>query len=525
MSLDLLIENGEVVDGLGTQRHIANVGIKHDSIVYVGSDRPAASTTINASQLVVAPGFVDIHTHEDLWLLHNPSGVEKLCQGVTTLIVGNCGFSAAPLRLGREKLVQEESILNFVDIQWDWHSMKEYLERLGGVDLGINVGTFVGHNVIRIGVMGMDRRAPTGNELDEMKELTRNALTDGAYGLSTGLIYVPGIYSETNELIELSKVVAERDGLYVSHIRGEGSTLELAVQEALRIGREAKVRVQISHHKASGRSNWGRVEKTLREIESARAEGVDVACDVYPYNAGNTGLVTLMPSWVFTSGPAAAEQRIKDPQTRKKITSEMMTPDTNEERPLVDTGPENIIISQCKPNPAIEGKSLARIAEENHCDPAEATLDLIQIYGRSILIILFEMSEQDVERVVRHPLSLIASDSVNPTGRPHPRVYGTSSRILTNFVREKHLLTLEEAVKKMSSMPASRIGLRDRGTIKVGSKADIIIFDLASVQDRATFSDPAQLAEGMRYVFVNGKKTVENGEVTTQRSGRVLRHS
>lgn len=524
MSLDFLIKNGEIIDGLGLQRHRTNVGIKDDSIGYIGTDEPEASVIIDASGLVVAPGFIDIHTHEDIWLLYDPSGVEKLCQGVTTLIVGNCGFSAAPLLPGKEKLVQEESILNFANVPWEWHKMAEYLKRLDSVNPGVNVGTLVGHNVIRLNVIGLENRCPSEHEFDKMKELIHDAMVDGALGLSTGLIYVPGIYSETNELIELSKIVAKDDGVYVSHIRGEGSTLEPAVQEALRIGREAKLPVQISHHKASGRDNWGKVHTTLRAIELARVQGVDVAFDVYPYNAGNTGLVTLIPSWIFSNGPTTAEDRMKDPQTRMKIVSEMLTKDVHEERPLVDTGPENIIISYCKSNPALDGKSLATIAKENHSNPAEAVLDLIQKYGRSILVILFEMSEQDVEEVVRHSLSMIASDSVNPTGKPHPRVYGTSSRILAKFVREKHQLTLEDAIRKMSSMPASRIGLRDRGVIKTGYKADIVVFDPAAIQDRATFSESTRLAEGMSYVFVNGKKALENSKVAPERSGRVLRH-
>jgi len=524
MSLDLLITNGEIIDGLGVQRYRANVGIKGDSINYIGTNEPEASEIIDASGLVVTPGFIDIHTHEDIWLLHDPSGVEKLCQGVTTLIVGNCGFSAAPLLPGKEKLVQDESILNFANVTCEWHTMDEYLLRLESVHPGVNVGTLVGHNVIRLNVIGLENRCPSENEFEKMEELIHDAMIDGALGLSTGLIYVPGIYSETNELIRLSKIVAKDDGVYVSHIRGEGSALESAVQEALRIGLEAKVPVQISHHKASGRDNWGKVQKTLRAIEVARADGLDVAFDVYPYNAGNTGLVTLIPSWVFSNGPTSAEDRMTDPRTRMKIVSEMLTKDAHEERPLVDTGSENIIISYCKSNPTLEGKSLATIANENHSNPAVAVLDLIQKYGRSILVILFEMSEQDVENVVRHPLSMIASDSVNPTGKPHPRVYGTSSRILAKFVREKHQLTLEDAIRKMSSMPASRMGLRDRGVIKTGYKADIVVFDPAAVQDRATFTESNQLAEGMSYVFVNGKKALENTKVTPERAGKVLRH-
>ncbi len=313
MSLDFFIKNGEIVDGLGARRCKANVGIQNDTIAYVGEESRNTSVIIDASGLVIAPGFIDIHTHEDIWLLFDPTGVEKLCQGVTTLIVGNCGFSAAPILLGKENLVQE-SLINIAGVPWNWHTMGEYLSHLDTVNLGINVGTLVGHSVIRLNVIGPEKRRPTEMELDKMKALVHEAMTDGAFGLSTGLIYVPGIYSETTELVELSKVVARDGGVYVSHIRGEGSNLEAAVQEALSIGREAKIPVQISHHKSTGRDNWGTVRKTLRMIEVARNQGVDAACDVYPYNAGNTALHTLIPSWVFSNGQTIRGRTDEDPR-------------------------------------------------------------------------------------------------------------------------------------------------------------------------------------------------------------------
>lgn len=527
MRLDILVKNGELLDGLGTPRHQTNLGIAGDTIAYLGNEQPEASEVIDASGQVVTPGFIDIHTHEDTWLFYDPSATEKLSDGVTTLIVGNCGFSAAPLLPGREKLVQE-NFLNFVNVPWNWSSVDEYLQRLSSVGLGVNVGTLVGHNAIRLNVMGTEKRAPTDEELEKMKSLVRTAMADGAFGLSTGLIYVPGIYSETNELVDLCKVVAQSQGLYTSHIRGEASTLRTAVREALEIGRRAKIPVEISHHKASGRNNWGTIRETLVMIEAARKSGVDVNCDVYPYTAGNTGLGTLIPSWVFADGLSEAKERMTDPTTRSKIIAGMMTQKKDEERPLIDTGPENIFISYNKYDPSLEGKSIAELAKTSHVSPAEIVLDLVMKHGgsmHSIFIILFEMSEQDVETVMHHSLSMIASDSVNPTGRPHPRVFGTFSRVLAKYVREKQLLTLEEAVRKMTSMPAHKMGLFDRGVIKVGNKADLVIFDPAEVRDMATFEDPARYSEGMNYVLVNGKVAWEHNKQTALRSGTVLKHS
>jgi N-acyl-D-amino-acid deacylase len=524
MRLDYLIKNAEIVDGLGTPRYRANLAVKDDVIAYLGSNQPEAAEVIDAEGLIITPGFIDIHTHEDTWLLYDAGAMEKLSQGVTTLIVGNCGFSAAPILSGKERLVRE-AFPNTVELPWNWTSLSEYLNRLSHANLAINVGTFVGHNTVRLNVMGAEKRPPTAEELDTMKALVSEAMKDGALGLSTGLIYVPGIYSETTELIELSKVVAAAGGIYSSHIRGEASTLKKAVQEALNIGREAGIPVEISHHKAVGRDNWGNVKETLKMIENARAEGVDVNCDVYPYNAGNTGLGTLIPSWVFADGPVKTNERLTNRINRTDIIKEMMTASAEEERPLVETGAESIMISYCKDDPSLEGRTLAEIAQMRGSSPAETVLDLVREHGglmHSILVILYEMSEEDVETVIRHPLSMIASDSVNTTGKPHPRVFGTYSRVLAKYVREKRILTLEEAVQKMTSMPAKKIGLADRGVLKEGKKADLAIFDSSKVQDRATFSNSNQLSEGVKYVFVNGKKAWQNGGPTSLRGGLVL---
>jgi N-acyl-D-amino-acid deacylase len=525
--LDVLVKNGKVLDGLGNPPCRTNIGTADDSIAYLGNEQPEATQIIDASGKVVTPGFIDIHTHEDTWLLRHPDATEKLSDGVTTLIVGNCGFSVAPLLPGREKLIRDNS-LNFIDIPCNWNSMDDYLQRLRSVHLGVNVSTLVGHNTIRMNIMGTEKRPPTNEELEQMKSLIRTAMEEGALGLSTGLIYVPGIYSDTSELVELTKVVANSHGVYTSHIRGEASTLRTAVTEALNVGRLANVPLEISHHKASGRENWGIVQETLAMIEAARKKGVDVHCDVYPYTAGNTGLGTLIPSWVFSDGLAEARSRITNPETRSKIVKEMMTSKEDEERPLVDTGAENILISYSEQDSSLEGKNLADLAEVHQVTPAEIVLDLVMKHGGSIysiFIILFEMSEQDVGTVIRHPLSMIASDSLTPIGRPHPRAFGTFSRVLAKYVRETKLLTLEEAVRKMTSMPASKMGLLDRGVIRVGNKADLAILDSASVKDMATFQEPMRYSEGIDYVLVNGKVAWDHNKQTSLRGGTVLRHS
>ena len=525
--LDILVKNGRVLDGLGNPPRQTNIGIVGDIITYLGNEQPESSKIIDASGKVVTPGFIDVHTHEDTWLLKYPDAAEKLSDGVTTLIVGNCGFSAAPLLPEREKLIRDNS-LNFTDIPCNWNSMGDYLERLNSVRLGVNVGTLVGHNTIRLNILGTEKRPPSNDELEQMKSLIRTGIEEGALGLSTGLIYIPGIYSDTDELVELGKVVANSQGVYTSHIRGEASTLRTAVAEALDIGRIARVPVEVSHHKASGRGNWGSVKETLEMIEAARKNSVDVNCDVYPYTAGNTGLGTLIPSWVFSDGLTEARNRITNLETRSRIIEEMTTPKADEERPLIDTGAENILVSYSEQDPSIEGKSLAELAETNHVTPAEVVLDLVMKHGASIysiFIILFEMSEQDVETVLRHPLSMVASDSLSPIGRPHPRAFGTFTRVLARYVREKQLLTLEDAVRKMTSMPASKMGLIDRGIIRLRNKADLAIFDQSTVKDMATFQNPTQYSEGIDYVFVNGKIAWEHSEQTSFRAGTVLKHS
>ena len=524
--LDSLIKGGAIIDGLGTPQYSTNLGIEGDTIAYVGKEEPGASEVIDARNLVVSPGFIDIHTHVDTWLLRDPAQEERLSQGVTAVVVGNCGFSAAPILPGRESFVRD-AIPIFVEVAWNWRSVDEYLKRLSERELAINGGMLVGHSTVRLNVMGVEKREPTKKELDQIKGLVEKAMTDGAFGLSSGLIYVPGIYSKTNELIELCKVVAKNGGIYTSHIRGEAGTLMRAVQEAMQIGRVAKVPVEVSHHKAVGRDNWGRVKDTLRMIDEAKEAGVEVNCDVYPYAAGNTGLGTLIPTWVFTDGPLKAKERITGP-LRSQIIREMLTKATDEERPLVETGAENIVISYCKESPSLEGKTLTEIAKMHNSTPAETVLDLVLEHGcvmHSVLIILFEMSEDDVRTVIRHPLSMIASDSVNPMGKPHPRVYGTYTRVLAKYVREEKVLTLEEAVRKMTSMPARKLGLKDRGVINVGNKADLVIFDPDTVRDKATFPDPTQISEGIEYVFVNGKKAWEKMKTTGARAGVVLRHS
>lgn len=523
--MDFLIRKGMIVDGLGGPSCRANLVVKGDEIACIGSDEPKAARIIDAEDLVISPGFIDIHTHADFTLLLDPTAKNELYQGVTTVVVGNCGFSAAPVLPSRESLVKEAvSVVlpEAADIPWDWSSLNDYLNRLEERRPAINVGTLAGHNTIRANVMGFDQRKPTKDDLERMKALLTEALTDGAFGLSSGLIYTPGAYANTDELVELSRVVASRGGFYASHMRGESGRLIEAVEEAVSIARQARVPLQISHHKAAGKNNWGRVTKTLQIIEQAARAGIDATCDVYPYRAGSTALTTLIPSWVLSGGVSMAKQRVS--VLRPKIIDSMLSETGEEERPLVETGAENIIVAYCGGAPDLEGKTLAEIAESRKSAPVEVVLELFEKYGTAQLV-LFEMSEEDVKAVIRSPLSMIASDGYGVPGRgkPHPRLYGTFPRVLSTYVREQGVLSLEEAVRKMTSMPARRIGLSNRGVIRVGNKADLTIFDRNSVHDKATFSDPNQFSEGIEYVFVNGKLALEKRTVTLTRAGIVLR--
>jgi N-acyl-D-amino-acid deacylase len=487
---DLVIRHGQVVDGTGAPAFPADVAIAGDRIAAVGEVHQEAVRTIDASGLVVAPGFIDVHTHDDLAVLRAPTVDFKVRQGVTTEIVGNCGIGAAPsseayLDFYRTVL---GAILGPVDAA-PWRSTEEFYRAVEEASPSLNVASFVPHSTIRFLAMGVERRPPAPAEMAAMKGLLTQGMEAGALGLSTGLIYPPGLFAATEELIELGRVAAKHGGIYASHIRDEADGMLDAVAEALRIGEEGGIPVQISHHKAELERNWGRVEQSIGLIDEARARGLDVTVDVYPYTAGSTGLGVLLIG--------RAE----------------------------DMKGEQILIASVKHQHEYEGMTLAEIARRMGLPLREAGLRLLQEEENAVVAVGFAMCEEDVQRVMRYEQAMFGSDGIpSPTGKPHPRLYGTFPRVLGRYVRQQRLLTLEEAVRKMTSLPARKHWLWERGEVRPGFFADLCLFDPETVTDRATYEEPRQYPEGIPYVIVNGALVVDGGVHTGAQPGRVLRH-
>lgn len=529
---NILIKDGTLIDGTGSPglpRDVAIDGAKIAGIFKHSESK--ASMTIDAKGLIVCPGFIDIHSHSELHLLANPLAESKIRQGVTTELVGNCGGSSAPA-LGEVRISLADYAKPLL-VKVDWTSLDEYLLRLSDLRASVNVATLVGASTIRSAVMGGTASAPTAAQMTRMKELLADAMLQGAYGLSSGLIYAPGCYATTEELIALASVSSALGGFYASHIRGEGLSLEKAVEEAITVGREAHTKVQISHHKACGRRCWGTVTKTLKTIEDARASGVDVTFDVYPYTASCTSLDTILPPWAREGRKEDIISRLKDPETRGRIKKEMETSSESWEAIAAEDGWENIYLIGLKnaQNRRFENRPVSEMAAELRKDPGEAALDLIVDEDLMAGAIFHEISEDDVVKVMSHPLASIGSDGeaeapYGPTSEcaSHPRAYGTFPRVLGRYVREKKVLTLEDAIRKMTSLPADRIGLKDRGRIGTGMAADIVVFDPQKVSDTATFEDSHRFPQGIKCVIVNGLVTVMDGEHTKERAGLVLRH-
>jgi N-acyl-D-amino-acid deacylase len=528
---DIMIKNGLIVDGTGNPWFRSDLLIESGRIAGIGSfDRAGSGLTIDATGLVVAPGFIDMHSHSDLFLLINPFAESKIRQGVTTEVIGNCGSTLAPILEERLDLLKRNYMPLSEEVDWSWRSFGDYLRVLEERKTSVNTAPLVGHGTIRIAVLGYENRAPVENELEEMKSLVEEAMKSGARGLSSGLIYTPASFSKTEELIELCKVVSRYGGFYSSHIRNESSRLLEAVAEAIEIGEKAGVPVEISHHKAAGGENWGKVNDSLQMIEDARKRGVDVTCDVYPYTAGSTDLSACVPTWAHENGLASLLNRLRDTKIRSRLKLEISEGIPGWENLAKQAGWENIIVSQFDPDRSVEGKSLAVIAGLRNQDPIDAAFDLLIESQGVAQIVIFEMSERDIETVLRHSCSMVGTDgsSYAPygklhVGKPHPRNYGTYPRILGRYTREKRLLRLEDAIRKMTSLPAQRLGTLDRGLIAEGMRADITIFDPNTVLDLASYQDPHRYPHGIRYVIVNGEITVRDGEHTGARAGMVLR--
>jgi dihydroorotase/N-acyl-D-amino-acid deacylase len=527
---DLVIRNGHVIDGTGSPWYAADIGIRAGKIAGIGrlADAPA-KRTIDARGMVVAPGFIDMLGQSEMTILVNPHLPSKIFQGITTEVTGE-GSSIAPLN---------DAILRADHVAWEhygvqptWRTFRDYFARLRKQGMGINLASYVGATQVRRMVLGDDDRSPSAAELERMKALVRDAMREGAVGLSTSLQYAPAPYAKTGELIALAAEAARFGGTYASHIRDEGDAIIPALDEAFRIGREAHIPVEIWHLKAAGKSNWGRMPEIVAHIEAARQSGLDVAADTYAYPAAFNTFSAVIPPWAHDGGDQKLIGRLKDPAMRARIRQEMETPSSqwNNEWQQVK-GPESFVLSAVQ-NPRLiplQGKTIAEIARLWNKDPVDTVFDILIEDEAFTMVGMFIMDEPDVALALRQPWVSICNDSQGSAldgvlGRehPHPRAFGTFPRILRKYVREEKLLTLEDAIRKFTSLPAGRMRFGDRGVLKAGMWADVVVFDPETVRDLATFDRPNQLSEGMRFVLVNGVPVIEEGKMTNALPGKVL---
>lgn len=528
MAYDVLIRHGTVIDGTGAPAVMADVGVRAGRIVAMGPSLPdTAAREIDARGRVVTPGFIDVHTHSDFTLLTAPGADSKVRQGITTEVVGNCGFSPAPVSPQHLGLLREYAGFLNPHLPWTWQRFGEFYDHVQARGCAMNIAPLVGHGAIRIAVMGFDNRPPTASELQQMQRLVGEAMEDGAFGMSSGLIYTPGCYGDTAELVALARVAGAAGGVYATHMRGEGGTLESSITEALRIGEEARIPVQISHLKASGRDNWEKMARALQMIEAGRARGVEVTADIYPYIAGSTTMTSLFPAWTLEGGVERFLERLAETSTRQRIIDEVQGGRDGWSRANGAVGWDDILVCACQHQQQFEGKTVAQIAAAMGQEPAHAMMDFLLAEEGVASIILFMMSEENVVLGIAHPLLMIGSDSLalatGQGGKPHPRTYGTFPRVLGKYVREERLITLEDGIRKMTSMAAEKFGLTDRGVLAEGKAADVTIFDAATVIDVATFEAPHQYPVGIDYVIVNGQVVVEHGTQHPVLPGQVLR--
>jgi N-acyl-D-amino-acid deacylase len=528
---DIVIRNGHIVDGTGSPWYTGDVAIRGGRITAVGPLLGvSAADTIEATGMVVAPGFIDMLGQSDLTILVDPHLPSKIFQGITTEFTGE-GGSVAPLN---DRIITADRLsYDHYKINPDWRTLGQYFARLERQGIGINVGDYVGATQVRRMVLGDDDRQPTPDELAKMKALVADAMRDGAVGLSTSLQYPPAPYAKTEELIVLASEAARFGGVYATHMRSESKDILPALDEAIRIGHEAKLPVEIWHLKVAGKSNWGRMGQVVAKIDSARRAGVDLAADTYAYTAWFNSLSAMVPPWAHDGGTTKLIERLRDPAARRRIRRDMLTPDSWENNAWQDIrGPDAILIGAVQ-NPALlplQGKTLAEIARQKKADPIDALLDLLIEDQAYTSVAVFGMAEPDVVLALKQPWVSINNDSQGtaPDGilgqeHPHPRAYGTFPRILRRYVREQKQLSLEDAIRKFSSLPAQRMHLADRGVLKAGMWGDIVVFDPAQVRDLATFAKPNQLSEGMRWVLVNGVPVIAAGKPTGKLPGKVLR--
>jgi N-acyl-D-amino-acid deacylase len=496
---DVIIRNGKIIDGTGNSWFYGDIAVKDGKIIRIGKlQNLKGKREIDATGLIVSPGFIDVHTHIEGDEVENPEATNFIYDGVTSVVTGNCGGSRLDL--------------------------KRYFAMLDSMKISVNVASLIGHNTVRRAIIGSANREPSADELNKMEALVEQAMKDGAVGLSTGLIYIPGTYSKTEEIIQLAKASSKYNGLYASHMRDEGDSVVQAIEEAIRIGKEANLPVEISHFKVSGQQNWGRSDQTIGLVIKAREAGLDVTIDQYPYTASSTSLSTLIPDWILADGSDSINARLKRPEVRKAVKDQMIR-QLNKRKlnhwsyAVVANYPFDITLNgkSIEEINRLKGRPLTSIFE------AETIIEMMERGGAGM--VFHGMSEDDVKNIMRYPFNMFASDAsirIFNQGVPHPRGYGTNARVLSKYVREEKVLSLEEAIRRMSSLPAQKFQLKNRGLLKEGFAADILVFSEKEVQDMSTFDKPHQYSKGFKHVLVNGEVVVGDGKHTGVRSGKIL---
>ena len=496
---DILIKNGRILDGTGNSWYWGDVAVKDGKILRLGKELSlTAKKTIDAKGFIIAPGFIDVHTHIEGDEVKNPTADNFIYDGVTTVVTGNCGSSSADI--------------------------KGYLQKLDSIKLSINVATLIGHNDVRKAVMGTSNRKATAEEIAKMQALVEQGMKDGAVGFSTGLIYIPGTYSSTEEVVALAKAAAKYKGVYASHMRDEGDAVVEAINEAIHIGREAKMPVEISHFKLSGQQNWGRSKETLPMIIRAREEGIDVTIDQYPYTASSTSLSTLLPDEILADGQDSIKARLARPEIRRYVTDYMLK--KLKKRKLKHFSYP--VVAFYRADTTMNGKSIEQVnllmGRKNKAkEETETVMDMMMKGGAGM--VFHGMGDEDVKRIMQYPFNMFASDAsirVYNQGAPHPRGYGTNARVLGKYVREEKVISLEEAVRRMTSLPAQKFGLQNRGLLREGYAADIVIFDEKEVADFSTYEKPHAYSKGFQYLLVNGEVVINEGKHTGLRTGQTL---
>jgi N-acyl-D-amino-acid deacylase len=527
---DVILRGGTIYDGSGGKPYVGDVAIQGDRIAKVGElGKAKGKTVVDVKGLAVAPGFINMLSWATDSLIHDGRGQSDIRQGVTLEVMGE-GWSMGPLN----ETMKKESVEQQGDIKYDitWTTLGEYLEHLERRGISPNVASFVGATTVRVHELGYENRPPRPEELQRMRALVRQAMEEGALGVGSSLIYAPAFYAGTDELVALCEEAAPYGGMYISHMRSEGNRFEEAVDELIDIARRARVPAEIYHLKAAGRQNWSKLDPVLRKIDKARAEGLRITTDMYTYTAGATGLDAAMPPWVQEGGLKAWIERMKDPATRARLKKEMSTPTDQWENLYLAAGPQNTLLVAFKNDKLkpLTGKSLAEIAKMRGKSPEETAMDLVIEDDSRVGTIYFLMSEDNVKRQVALPYMSFGSDAeaLAPEGpflksNPHPRAYGNFARVLGKYVRDEKVIPLEEAVRKLTSLPAGNLNLRGRGSLQEGWFADVVVFDPAKVQDHATFEKPHQYSTGVRHVWVNGVQVLRDGEHTGATPGRVVR--